>query len=108
MALAADGRRPVAADAQEGIIRFWDPGTGKKLHGFRQRRAGIFARSAKRGGKARACPGGGASPPAPRLGKGEAQARWADLAGTDVRRAYRALSALARSSRPAVPLLRTK
>jgi hypothetical protein len=108
VALSPDGRTLVAADTEQGIIRFWDPGTGKELYSLRQRRAGIFARSAKRGRNAWARRGGGVSPPAPRLGKGEAEALWADLAETDARQAYRAIWTLARSPRHAVPLLRAK
>jgi hypothetical protein len=96
LALTPDGKLLASASAHQGTIFLWDPGTGEELRRLDGPRVGL-----PQGEGA-----GGLRLPAVRLKAGEAEALWADLAGADAARAYRAVCRLAAAPAEAAPLLR--
>jgi RNA polymerase sigma factor (sigma-70 family) len=116
VSVSADGR-PLE-DSDKGKVTLWSLATGKKIHRFASPQGGVRAIAFSPDGKKLASGGNDTTillwdltrlrlrqPAPPALSARAKDALWADLAGTDAARAYRAIWILARAPKQAVALL---
>jgi dipeptidyl aminopeptidase/acylaminoacyl peptidase len=115
VAVSPDGRT-VAAGGLDHSVRLWDILTGKEVRRYMGHREMVTAVTFAPGGKALVSGSsdttalvwtmpGPTAPPARSLTAPELEGLWADLAGEDVARAYRAIAMLASAPAHSVPLL---
>ena len=114
---SADGKTLISGG--QDTIRFWDPATGKEVGQLTGHRGAVTALALLPDGQGfvsgsadttilvwQGMPRRGEVPGPAKLTGPELEALWADLAGVDAGKAYRAIRTLAAAPEQAVPLLR--
>lgn len=108
IALSRDGRVLTVADTEKGIIRFWNPASGREWRTFGERGLEAVARPVPPAGKSPGQKGKVSAAAVGPLRPADLEALWGDLAGADARKAYRAIWTLAGAPGQTVPLLRPR